>query len=517
MINNIYKFFDSKPTTLYILTFLVFGLVRLVMLQWDPIGIPDDHDEYANLLQAETFAEGRLSNDTHPFSKHFESFHILQHPTYASKYPPGQAFFLFVGLKLFGHPWYGVLLSCMLMVSCIVWMVRGYLSIKWALWIGIILVIRFALWNYWSSSYWGGAVAAIGGVLIFGAIPRLKSEKNSQVIISSLCFGLGLALLSQTRPFEGLLVSIIPALYLLKLVFQHFKNKHWKIASYLILPASIVMIANLAFSTYYNYKITGDPLKMPYSLHADQYSVQPPFLFLDKREIPPAYNHLEFDRQYNGWEIIEINDWKDYIRVKRRHFVRFIRFFYYWPFLIGLCFLFINRQDIEIPYWSFMLFCSHILFTTWYHPHYFAPALAIYYLILLQCAKYLMEHQNKLIRMTARFAIPVLLLITLADSKFFATSIPGYINGTQEYVYKKQQIIDELNQDNSKHLVLVKYTTEHKLHEEWVYNGPSLDESKILWARYLSKESNDSLKHFFRDRKTWLIHADEVEVKLSKY
>jgi hypothetical protein len=487
------------------------------MLQWDPIGIPDDHDEYANLLQAETFAEGRLSNDSHPFWKHFESFHILQEPTYASKYPPGQAIFLFVGIKLFGHPWYGVLLSCMIMVSCIVWMIRGYLSTKWALWIGVILVVRFALWNYWSSSYWGGAVAAIGGALIFGAVPRLKSEKSGRLIIYSLCFGLGLALLSQTRPFEGLLVSIIPGLYLLKLIYQRLKERQWKMVNSLMLPALLVLMVNFAFASYYNYKITGDPLKMPYSLHAEQYSVQPPFLFLDKRETPPTYNHLEFDRHYNGWEIIEISSWKDYVRIKRRHFVRFIRFFYYWPFLIGLCFLFIDRRGIEIPYWSFMLFCSHILFTTWYHPHYFAPALAIYYLLILLSVKYLFEHHHKVIRWTGRVAIPIYLIITLADSKFFATSIPGYINGTQEYIFKKQRVIEELNQDNSKHLVLVKYTKDHFLHEEWVYNGPNLEESKIIWARYLSKQSNDSLKHFFNDRKTWLIQADEAEVKLLEY
>ena len=113
--------------------------------------------------------------------------------------------------------------------------------------------------------------------------------------------------------------------------------------------------------------------------------------------------------------------------------------------------------------------------------------------------------------------IPVFVVITFADSRFFANSIPGYINGTQEYVNKKQKIIDELNQANSKHLILVKYKDDHKLHEEWVYNGPDLDESKILWARHMSEEKNDSLKSYFKDRKSWLIHADDAVVKLLEY
>ena len=492
----------------------VLGLTICVLITltvgWTPA--PKVHDEFSYLLGADTFARGRLTNPTHPFWQHFETFHVIQQPSYASKYPPGQALLLALGKRLTGAPIVGVWIGYALMCAAVTWMLQAWTRPRWALWGGVFIALLFAGLHanagYWTTMYWGGALAAAGGALLFGGVRRIIQNARTSATGAAIAVGVGLAVLANTRPFEGLLAAIPPLLVLSALAFRSIRRRQ-RAVWIVVISALLVLVAMMM--GYYNHRVTGHATQFPYEQYERQYSSAPLLLGLAK---PPApvYRHAAIACFYTAGAgyVAPLPTVKAYLGNLRARFW-LLRFVYAPLFILPLVIM-VPKAIRRAPPWlalaSLTSVAVGLALTPWHiGPHYAAPVAAVYVLLITMSARHLRALRMRKWRF-GRTTLRLVQLCLVSSAVWTVVAFRWTREGrSQQWHWQRSRLVKELSASREKHLVVVTYGKGHDPHNEWVHNAADIDGSPVVWARSMGREKDDQLLQYFSDRRAWRLHV----------
>ena len=487
-------------------------LMRLALLPVLPVPIPGVHDEFSNLLAADTFAHGRLTNPPHPMWIFFDTYHVLQHPTYASKYPPAPGAAMAIG-QLVGHPWIGVLLSTAAMVMVMTWMFQGWFPPPWALLGGVLVLLHFGLFAYWVDSYYNGSVAMIGAALVLGAFRRILAYGRAR---DGLLMGLGAMILACSRPVEGL-IFCVPIGIALPIGLLSKRQRFGRVTIIrVILPLAVVLTCGLLFLAYYNARVTGNPWQFPYVLYQQQYFNYPAFAW-QKAGPPQHYSNPQFEAFFNVWVRkaypLSWKGWKD-----RTWGLGWPL----WYVLLGPLqtapFLLLGRvlkdRRMRLPLGQSVLCVIGLLCVVWFQPHYTAPLAVALFVLLVQAMRHL-RHVSIHGRPIGIFMTR--LLVILAFDWILIQAGHARLDPPHGWRERHAQTINTLKSIPGKHLVLVRYAPKHNVHEEWVYNAADIDASRIVWAREIPGRDLQPLLDYFKDRQIWVVQPDILPPKLERY
>lgn len=495
------------------LTLAVGTLLLSIAISFARWPTPTMHDEFAYLLAADTFSQGRLANPPHPMWRHFETFQVNHHPTYAAKYPPGQGLFLAAGKLMTGWPLAGVWLSTVLAVVCCYWMLLGWTSRLWAFVGGLICTSHAGLQLIWGLSYWGGALAMAGGALVIGSAMRMTRRRSRGDAFAMVAGG---SLLAVTRPFEGFVLCLVVGTWVLDHWIKE-KPFHWRSTlRNSILPVGAGLVLLIAALGSYNYTVTGSATIMPYTLHEEVYGRAPLFLWqtpADERQ----YQHQAIAIFHDFWSM----DWyakqqtlSGLFKKKATMVGHVVEL--YFPLLLALPLLLLKPWRLgRIQGLVGVLLVAWLAtqVSTWNFPHYVAPLAPLFILLMVWGLRRLDTLAPKFL---PRHCFSACLLAFHIYT--FANVTNNYVSMPREgWQWKRDQIARQLEADDDQHLVIVRYPAGHQVLHEWVYNAADIDASKVVWARSMSHEKNAELMDYFNGRKVWVLEAHPQSPKLQPY
>jgi len=527
-------FASRTPTRVVVIVFLVSIAISVSWAAFNGSPEPLIHDEQSRALQAKTFLLGRLTNPPHPMADFFETFHVLQHPTYQSKYPPADAgFFALGGLmtgRLITGSWIAVALAC----AAIAWMLAAWVPLRWALLGGLATAFHSAVLG-WSESFMGGGAAMLGGALAVGGAVRVSRSFRSR---DAAAMAVGIAILANTRPWEGLVLTVMTGCaFLIRTIRAGSWTRERLIR--VALPLLCIGFATVAWMGWYDMAVTGHPLRLPYIEYQRTHSRMGLFVWNAENRDASArlpgemLRHQQWElglwRRYETGSGAARTAWNRIVfyfneaaRVARTTvpppawapIERAFRYALLLP-LLALPWVIARRRPGALALAGIVIFMIAELAAVAGGSHYIAPVAPLVALLFVDALRSLRAVHCRTVPLgrIAFNATLVILAVTMIPSSILWP--PRFGSFLRRYANEKRAVETRLARRQGRDLVLVRYAPDHVVHAEIVYNGPDPDDQPVIWARDLGAKRDREIIDYYSDRRAWIFEPDADPPRLT--
>jgi len=534
------KALAERPAWAMAALFVLPILLRLVLLATSPAPIPTTSDDFAYVLLGDTLAHFRLANPPHPMQRFFETVFVLQEPSYSSIYPPGQGIVLALGQLIFRNPWAGVLFSVGALCALTYRMLLAWVEPIWALAGGLYMVIHFGPLNQWTNTFWGGALPAIAGCLVFGAIPRLwkaqgppdaaqttEEHPSSRDSVAVTCaspkaptvreavlLGLGCGIQILTRPFESVLLALVIAPPVIVL----FRREPRRIAAVVLLAVSPAF----ALTLLHNKAVTGSWTTLPYMLSRYQYGIPANFTFQANAQPHRTLNReqqVDYQAQSDVHGYTSETPATYLVRLASR--IRFYSFFLVPPLLLALPFFLpdLRRRRYQWVTASVAVFALGTNIYPYFYPQYIAAITCLLILMAVLALRRLNGNAARILILFCVFRFVFWYGIHLFGNDTLFGALESYeswdfVNFGD--VEGRRAFDHHLAESPGRQLVFVRLGPRHLL-REWIHNDADIDNSRVVWALDLGPEEDAKLRAYYPNRTVWLVEPDAVPPRMEPF
>lgn len=449
--------------------------------------------EHANLLAAETLASGRLANPPHPAGFFLQTYLTLQSPTYTAAVPPGGPLLLAIGVVA-GDPVYGIWFAAGVFAAASVWMLLGFVPLRWA-WIGALLTILwFGFLSFWGQSFATPAATGTGMAILWGAVRRYRAKPGVGYAVLA---GLGASWLWLSSPIGAMLAFPIPALLLYRTLYL---KRAYRDATFFLGCIVLCVLLQLVI----NVASTGNAGVSASELYRQSYDVNPRFLWEPARPAP----RFDFWRMEQYDLVVAETASRFATPVGATWLSRLNEQAYFYLGIPGF-FMIAGGLLMGSSAWArwTALTCATILagilFIMPWNMAFSAPLAPLCILLIVWSVRRVWLYRARTDWNGWR-ALWILISVfaIIALYRGFGYSIPKELIKHRAH---KTSLINHLLKDEGADLVLVDYAIETPPQVEYVYNGANPDTQPIVWARWHASEDPAPLERHFPGRKPWVL------------